>query len=155
MTLAGQDALVSQSSRASRTVLAAPTAATMVVAPVAMAIAGFDTDGDGRTSRAELTAGIARSFAAVDTGHSGSLRYLDYAEWALRYLGDRNALPSPFEVDANGDDRISLAELQAAFAAAFDRMDTNHDGSVSRAELLTIREGRVPDDGRGGKRRGR
>ena len=127
--------------------------ATMVAAPIAVAIAGFDADGDGRTSRAELTAGVARSFASIDTAHAGKLRYLDYADWALRYLGDRNALPSPFEADTDGDDAVSLAELQAAFASAFDRLDTDHDGYVSRAELLTIREGRGPDEGRrGGKR---
>lgn len=117
------------------------TNATMVIEPVAMAIAAFDTDGDGRTSRAELTAGVAHSFAAFDTAHTGKLRYLDYAEWALRYLGDRNALPSPFDVDRDGDDAVSLDELQAAFAAAFDRYDRDHDGLVTRAELLTIRSG--------------
>ncbi len=128
--------------------------ATMVAAPVAMAIAGFDADGDGRTSRAELTAGVARSFASVDTAHAGKLRYLDYADWALRYLGDRNALPSPFEVDTDGDNAVSLAELQAAFAGAFGRLDTDRDGYVSRAELLTIREGRGPEEPmrRGGRR---
>lgn len=113
----------------------------MVFAPLAMAIAAFDADGDGRTTRAELAAGVARSFAAVDPGRTGKLRYLDYADWALRYLGDRNALPSPFELDADGDNAVSLGELQAAFAAAFDRFDTDHDGAVTRAELLTVRSG--------------
>ncbi len=133
---------------------AAEPPATMVAAPLALAIAGFDADGDGRTSRAELTAGVARSFAQVDTAHAGKLRYLDYADWALRYLGDRNALPSPYEADTDGDDAVSLAELQAAFAGAFARLDVDHDGYVSRAELLTIREGRAPDEPgrRGGKR---
>ena len=113
--------------------------ATMIVEPIAMAIAAFDIDGDGRTTRAELVAGVVRSFAAIDIGHTGKLRYLDYADWALRYLGDRNALPSPFDVDTNGDDAISLDEMQAAFAAAFARYDRDRDGVVTRAELLTIR----------------
>ena len=126
--------------------------ATMIASPMAMAIAGFDADGDGRTSRAELTAGIARSFAAIDTAHRGKLRYLDYADWALRWLGDRNALPSPLELDTDGDDAVSLAEVQARFAAEFDRLDTDHDGYVSRAELLTIRDVRSTDGERHGKR---
>ena len=150
-TVTSRPTIVSPSDR--RPAPAAQPTATMVAAPVAMAIAGFDADGDGRTSRAELTAGVARSFASIDTGHAGTLRYLDYADWALRYLGDRNALPSPFEADTNGDDTVSLAEVQAAVAAVFDRLDTDRDGQASRAELLTIRDGRGPDDGRrGGKR---
>ncbi|MCP3735824.1 EF-hand domain-containing protein [Sphingomonas sp. RP10(2022)] len=113
--------------------------ATLVVAPVAMAIAAFDANGDGRTTRAELEAGVARSFAAIDTGGSGSLGYIAFADWAERWLGDRNALPSPFEVDTDGDNRITLAELQAAFARVFARLDVDKDGSVTRKEVLTIR----------------
>ena len=128
------------------------TPATMVAAPIALAIAGLDADGDGRTNRAELIAGVARSFAAADTAHRGKLRYLDYADWALRWLGDRNALPSPLELDTDGDDAVSLAELQARFATEFDRLDIDHDGFVSHAELLTIRDGRAADIGRRGKR---
>ncbi len=113
--------------------------ATLVVAPVAMALAGFDADGDGRTTRGEMEAGVRRSFAAIDTGNGGSLGYLGFADWAERWLGDRSALPSPFEVDADGDNRITPAELQAAFARVFARLDVDKDGSLSRKELLTIR----------------
>ena len=113
--------------------------ATFVVEPVGMAIAGFDSDGDGRTSRAELDAGVRRSFASVDTTRAGTLGYIAFADWAERWLGDRNALPSPFEVDGDGDNRITLAELQAAFARIFTRLDTDRDGFVSHKELLTIR----------------
>ena len=113
--------------------------ATFVVEPVGMAIAGFDGDGDGRTSRAELDAGVRRSFAAIDTGNAGTIGYIAFADWAERWLGDRNALPSPFEVDGNGDDRITLAELQAAFARVFARLDADKDGVVTHKELLTIR----------------
>ena len=113
--------------------------ATFVVEPVGMAIAGFDSDGDGRTSRAELDAGVRRSFAAIDSAQAGAIGYIAFADWAERWLGDRNALPSPFEVDGDGDNRITLAELQAAFARIFARLDVDKDGFVTRKELLTIR----------------
>jgi len=113
--------------------------ATFVVEPVGMAIAGFDSDGDGRTSRVELDAGVRRSFAAIDTGKAGTIGYIAFADWAERWLGDRNALPSPFEVDSDGDNRITLAELQATFARIFARLDVDKDGVVTRKELLTIR----------------
>ncbi|MDB5711115.1 MAG: calcium-binding protein [Sphingomonas bacterium] len=127
---------------------------TMVVEPVAMMIAACDADGDGRVTRAELTPCVARSFAAIDTDHAGSIGYIGYGDWALKWLGDSNALPSPFSVDADNDNRITLAELQEALARAFDRLDKDHDGVLTRAELLTIRASTGGgQDGRG--KRGR
>lgn len=125
--------------------------ATMVVEPVALAIAGFDADGDARVSRAELNAGAQRSFEALDRARAGSLGYIGFADWAERYLGDRNALPSPFEADANGDNRITLVELQRTLGDAFTRLDRDRDGTLSRAECLTIRAmaPRLRDDPKG------
>ncbi|HSI19992.1 MAG TPA: EF-hand domain-containing protein [Sphingomonas sp.] len=122
---------------------------TMVVEPVAMMIAACDADGDGRVTRAELTACVARSFAAIDTAHAGSIGYIGYGDWALKWLGDANALPSPFSVDADNDNRITLAELQDALAHVFDRLDKDHDGVLTRAELLTIRASTGGTEGRG------
>jgi hypothetical protein len=123
---------------------------TMVVEPVAMMIAACDADGDGRVTRAELTPCVAHSFAAIDTAHAGSIGYIGYSDWALKWLGDANALPSPFSVDADKDNRITLAELQEALGGVFDRLDRDHDGVLTRAELLTIRAGTGgAQDGRG------
>jgi len=119
---------------------------TMMVEPAAMLIATFDADGDGKITRAEMAAGLARTFNAVDTDHKGSIGYIQYGDWALIWLGDRNALPSPFEVDGDHDNRITLAELQARFDRTFARLDANHDGVLTHAELLTIRAGPFGDD---------
>ncbi len=130
-------------------------AATIVAEPAAMFIAACDANGDGRTTRDELTACVARTFADVDTGHAGSIGYIGYADWALKWLGDRNALPSPFGVDRDGDNRITLAELEAQFSSLFDRFDVDKDGAATRAELLTIRAGAFPEGGPAKKGRGR
>ncbi|SEK87781.1 Ca2+-binding protein, EF-hand superfamily [Sphingomonas palmae] len=123
------------------------TPATMVVEPVAMMIATFDADGDGLVDRSEMQAGVRRSFEAIDTAKSGYLRYIAFADWAERWLGDRNALPSPFEVDRNQDDRVSLDELQNHFSRLFARYDKNGDKRISRAELVTYRTGPVDAKG--------
>jgi len=127
--------------------------ATMVVEPVAMMIAACDADSDGRTTAAELHACVERSFAAIDTGHKGALGYIEFADWAERWLGDRNALPSPFEVDADGDNRITLDELQVKMAQTFRRLDRDHDAAVTRAECLTIRASAPYPQG--GRRKGK
>jgi Ca2+-binding EF-hand superfamily protein len=123
------------------------TPATMVVEPVAMLIATFDADGDGAVDRAELTAGVRHTFEAIDTVKAGQLRYIAFADWAERWLGDRNALPSPFEVDRNQDDQVSLDELEDHFSRLFARYDKNGDKRISRAELLTYRT--APIDAKG------
>ena len=146
-------ALLLQAAAPSAPVTPAQPPATFVVEPVGMAIAAFDANGDGRTTRAEMEAGVARSFAAIDTAHAGSIGYIAFADWAERWLGDRNALPSPFEVDADGDNRITEAELQAALARVFARLDVDRDGSVTRKEVLTIRATAGRQMGLPGKRR--
>lgn len=111
----------------------------MIAEPVAMAIAAFDRDGDAAVTRAELTASIADSFAAI-AGDQPAIGYIAFGDWAERWLGNRNALPSPFEVDQDGDNKISLPELQARFGLFFDRFDRDRDGVLKRSELLTVRQ---------------
>lgn len=113
-----------------------PATATLVVEPVAMMLAACDADDDVRVTRAEATACVARSFG---TPAGGGIGYIAFADWAERWLGDRNAVPSPFEIDRDGDNRITLAELQDRMAAIFARFDADRDGVLVRKELLTIR----------------
>jgi hypothetical protein len=115
-----------------------PAHATIMAEPVAVMIAAFDTDGDAQVTRAECEAGVARTFKSIDTTGKGWLGYIEFADWAERWLGDRNALPSPYETDTDGDNHITLAELQAKIATIFNRLDKNKDGVLTRAELLTL-----------------
>lgn len=128
--------------------------ATVIVEPVGMMIAAFDSDGDGRVTRAEFDAGLRRSFDAIDTRHTGSLGYIAFSDWSERWLGDRNTLPSPFETDRDGDNRISFAELAARFDLFFTRFDADKDGIITRKELVVIRPQGL-DRGRDGRQRGR
>ena len=117
--------------------------ASIVVEPAAMLIAACDADGDAVVTRAELHACLARSFAGVAQGKP-DIGYIGYGDWASRWLGDANALPSPYGVDTDNDDRITLAELTAEFDRFFDRYDADKNGSLTRAELLTIRSALPP-----------
>lgn len=110
--------------------------------PVALFLAATDTDGDARVTRAEAQAGVARSFASVETTTPGSIGYIGLSEWADRWLGDRNALPSAYQTDGDGDNRITLAELSAQIDRTFARFDRDKDGVLVRSELLTLDSGR-------------
>lgn len=116
-----------------------PPVQTMLVEPVAMMLAACDADGDARTTREEARACVAKSFASVDTDDAGSIGYIAYSGWAARWLGDANALPSPFDTDADHDNRVTLAELTARIDTIFTRLDRDKDGALTRAELLTVR----------------
>ncbi|URW76050.1 EF-hand domain-containing protein [Sphingomonas donggukensis] len=111
--------------------------ATIVAEPVALLFAGFDRDGDGRTTLAEMRAGLRATASGAEW--ATGVGYLAFADWAARYLGDRNGVPTPFEVDRNGDNRITLAELEDRVEALFTRYDLDRDGALTRTELLTIR----------------
>ena len=154
LTLAAQDRLDAAQTRPDA-YRPAPSA-TVVAEPVALFVAGFDADRDGRTTAAELRDGLAAVTAANPAWGAG-IGYIAYSDWAERYLGDRNGLPSPFECDRDGDGKVTAAELSDRFAAIFARLDANKDGAVTRAELLTLRGGALgrPKRERDGERSSR
>lgn len=127
---------------------------TVIVEPAAMMIAAFDADGDGKVTRAEFDAGLRRSFDAIDTRHQGWLGYIAYSDWEERWMGDRNTVPSPFEVDRDGDNKISFAEIAERFDLLFTRFDADKNGVLERKELVTIRP-QVSGPGTGKGKKGR
>jgi len=126
-------------------------AANLIAEPVALMIAAFDADGDARVTRPEFDAGLKRSFESADPDRKGSLGYIGFSDWAERWLGNRNALPSPFEVDADGDNRITFDELATRFDLFFTRFDLNKDNILVRSELVALRPQLLMDRGRGKK----
>ncbi len=126
--------------------------ATVVAEPVALFLTGADRDRDGRTTLAELNQTLTDTTANDATWKTG-VGFIAYSDWAERWLGDRNGVPTPFDLDRNGDQKVTFDELAIRFDALFARFDANKDGAVTRAELLTVRTS--PYGRPGGDRRGR
>lgn len=106
------------------------------VTPAGVLIAGFDADGDARTSRDELRAGTTRSFGQADGNMDGKLSLIELSNWSTIWLGDRSALPGRFDFDRDADDSISPVEFAAELDRRFVRFDADKDGIVIRGELL-------------------
>lgn len=111
--------------------------------PLGLAVASFDADRNGATSFAEYDEALARTFAAADRNADGALGYIEYSGWAETWLGSQTALPGPFAVDTDGDNRLSREEFTAEFRRQFARLDADNNGAVSHAELLTLRNPRM------------
>lgn len=114
-----------------------PVPPTIIAKPLAIAVAGFDSDGDMLVSRAEYDAGVARSFAKGDRDGDGAMGLIEFTAWSEAALGNPGTVPGPFDFDRDGDDRISRKEFETHFAGRLSEMDGNKDGSLSRSELVT------------------
>jgi len=124
-------------------------------------LARSDSDGDGRVSKAEYLARADERFARMDKNGDGQLTPDEMAprREAPAPAAGTDASPAPagggmmsrmFErLDTNHDGKVSREEYRAQAAERFDRMDTNHDGFLDQSEMTAMR-----DRGRGMMQRG-
>ncbi|WP_428928447.1 EF-hand domain-containing protein [Marinibacterium sp. SX1] len=97
----------------------------------------IDRDGNGEVTRAEMQASGQARFDAADTDGDG---HLSRAELEARAEGKARLFVGRLmaRADADGDGLLSMDEMRAAApnrAAAFDEMDTDGSGGLSRAEM--------------------
>lgn len=108
----------------------------------------FDTNKDGKASTDEIMAEHARLFGASDVDKDGGLSVDEFRRRGrlIQSLGTTTIFDM---LDANGDGKISQAELDAPTKRWVARYDANKDGAMGVDEL----PGR--DHGPGGPRHGR
>ncbi len=96
----------------------------------------LDANGDGVIDRNEAAKSerFAARFDQMDKNKDGKLTADERPQWSGRHGGHRGG--RMMQADKDGDGRISKAEAAAEpkFAERFDKMDTNKDGFVDRAD---------------------
>jgi hypothetical protein len=99
-------------------------------------LAAADANHDGNITRAEFDHARAARFAQMDANHDGSLQASERPQWGERQPA--NASSGARRGDPNGDGVISRAEYDVQAGRMFDRMDADHNGSISAAELQAM-----------------
>lgn len=124
----------------------------------------FDTDGDGKLSKAELPEQMAERILRADANGDDTVTKEELAESFKRLAAGRRGqgggrgMPDPEEVikrlDANGDGKLTKDEMPGRMAERMMRADANGDGGITKEELAEARKrfaggGRGPGGGRG------
>lgn len=107
-----------------------------VARPVALLFAGMDTDRDYIIAQDELAAAIVREWASLPQGAQGNVPAIAIADWAGTVLGDPEALPNHLAFDVNLDGQVSETEFRTRLTGEFAQLDRDHDGRLTRAEML-------------------
>lgn len=104
----------------------------------------FDTNHDGTVTRQEFDAQRAANFAQLDANHDAQLSRdemragFQHAMWSRHGRhGNRGGMLA--RADANHDGNITRDEFLARPEQMFDRLDKDHNGTISSAELQQIR----------------
>ena len=101
----------------------------------------LDTNGDGTLSATEISSALT-ALATLDTDGDGAITPQELMPKRGRggagsqaEGGNMRRVNQMMKRDANGDGTLSVDEVSDGFAKRFDKVDTNGDGVIDRAEL--------------------
>ena len=93
-----------------------------------------DANGDGKVERAEMDAFVKKELKNSDGNGDGTLALGEFQTlWLERTMP---LMVRGFQfLDADGDGKVTEAEMERPAGRAFDRLDRNDDGAVAKDEL--------------------
>jgi Ca2+-binding EF-hand superfamily protein len=101
----------------------------------------MDANGDGKISPDEHTAAASRMFEKMDANSDGKVTAAEMTAAHQKMAGKKaekgemSAADKIKMFDTNGDGVLTADEHAAAAKTMFDKMDTDHDGYLSKAEV--------------------
>jgi Ca2+-binding EF-hand superfamily protein len=151
-TAAAQPAAGKPAPKAAQAAQAAPNRATLQKNLDAN-FKAIDTNGDGTLSAAELQAAegkvqqqrlgavrgkVEAEFNKLDTNKDGQLSKAEFMAVAPnKAASPPNGANLLAQLDKNKDGKVTPDEYRAPILSRFDKLDTNHDGTISAAERQT------------------
>ena len=98
----------------------------------------------GPQTRADFETMQKSQFDHLDTNHDGVLTKAEFVAAITARMGTTppdQLIDMMFKrLDTDGDGKATAAEVQAHDLARFDQWDTNHDGQLSRDEMIAGRQ---------------
>jgi hypothetical protein len=119
--------------------------------PIALMLTAADANHDLNVSSAEASAAFDAEWTHADANADGKVSGFEFEAWSLAVLGGPESEPTRIALDPDLDGAVTPAEFKTRLGEIFSAMDRNHDGSLSRSELLVKPQLRMRNDGpRGG-----
>jgi Ca2+-binding EF-hand superfamily protein len=101
----------------------------------------MDTNGDGKISPDEHSAAASRMFETMDTNADGKVTAAEMTAAKQNLTGRKPAKGEMTSaekiktIDTNGDGVLTADEHAAGAQSMFNKMDTDHDSSLTKAEM--------------------
>jgi len=94
----------------------------------------YDSNNDGKITRAELEAGLRQDFRQADTDHDGCLDADEVLAVNQRRIRIDQSIAIPI-IDWNHDGCVDFDEFAAPMRSLFEQYDVDDDGVVTLAEM--------------------
>ncbi len=107
-----------------------------IAQPASLLFVSMDRDHDLLITSDETFDGIESEWLRADTEGNGKISSFEIDAWLTTVLGDPDAAPTRISFDVNLDGSITPNEFKVRLGDEFARLDANHDGILSRSELL-------------------